>query len=99
MLRHVVLFSFKEHTAKEKIKEIEQAFMALPGRIDVIEDFEWGTDVSVENRSQGFTHCFFVSFKTKEDRDTYLPHPEHQKFVKLVEPFLKDVLVIDYLTQ
>jgi hypothetical protein len=99
MLRHVVLLSFKADTTNEKIDEIEQAFIGLPGKIDVIEDFEWGTDVSVENRAHGFTHCFFVSFKTKEDRDTYLPHPEHQKFVKLVEPVIEDVLVIDYLKQ
>jgi len=99
MLRHVVLFSWKKETSEEKIKEIEQAFADLPGRIDVIEDFEWGTDVSVENRAHGFTHCFFVSFKTEEDRDAYLPHPAHQAFVELVTPLFEDVLVIDYLKQ
>jgi len=97
MLRHVVLLSWKDGTDQNKINEIEQAFIALPGKIDLIHDFEWGTDVSTENIAHGFTHCFFVTFQSEEDRDAYLPHPEHTAFVDLVKPFLKDVLVIDYL--
>ena len=98
MLRHVVLFSWKDDTPMETIREMEQAFVDLPGKINLIEDFEWGTDVSVENSTHGFTHCFFVSFKTEKDRDAYVPHPEHQAFVDLIIPHLKDSLVIDYQT-
>ena len=61
MLRHVVLFKFKEGASKEKIKEIEDAFRDLPKRIDTIADFEWGTNNSPEGLAKGFTHCFFVS--------------------------------------
>ena len=96
MLRHIVLFSWKESAPEQKIKEIEQAFCELKNKIDLIEDFEWGLDESPENLAKGFTHCFFVTFKTREDRDSYLPHPEHQKFVELLKPFLKDVLVLDF---
>ena len=70
--------------------------MALPKKIDAIHDFEWGTDVSVENKSQGFTHAFLVTFRSKEARDKYLPHPAHQEFVKLVGPRLEDAFVVDY---
>src|ERR1041385_6171069 len=62
VLRHVVLFKFKEGTDDAKLQEIVDAFRALPSKIDVIKDFEWGTDVGVENLSKGFTHCFFVTF-------------------------------------
>ena len=62
MLRHVVLFRFKEGTSPEQIKEVENAFASLPGKIDIIKRFEWGTNVSAENRSEGFTHCFVLSF-------------------------------------
>lgn len=96
VLRHVVLFKFKETAEKETIDKIVRAFAELPKRIDVIRDFEMGTDVSVENRSHGFTHCFVVTFENEKGRDTYLPHPAHQEFVKLVRPWLDDVLVVDY---
>jgi hypothetical protein len=95
-LRHVVFFKFKEGTTPDKLKEITDAFAELPKKIDVIRDFEWGTDVSVENLSKGFTHCFFVTFDDEKGRDTYLPHPAHKAFVDIVKPHLDDVCVVDY---
>lgn len=96
MLRHVVLFKFKPATTSEQLKQVTDAFAALPDKIDVIRDFEWGTDVSVENLSKGFTHCFFVTFADAAGRDAYLPHPAHKEFVDLVKPLLDDVTVVDY---
>lgn len=98
ILRHVVLFKFKEEVSEAEVEEVVKAFGALPGKIDQIKDFEWGTDVSVEDKSEGFTHGFVVSFDSKEGRDEYLPHPAHQDFVKLVGPRLDKVLVFDYWT-
>ncbi len=34
LLRHVVLFQFKDGTTKEQVKQIEAAFRNLPGKID-----------------------------------------------------------------
>ncbi len=99
VLRHVVLFKFKEGTTKEQVKAIEAAFGALPSKIDTIRDFEWGTDVSPEGKSKGFTHCFFVTFADEKGRDVYLPHAAHKDFVKLVGPQVEDVCVVDYWTQ
>jgi len=96
VLRHVVLFKFKDSSTRQEIKEIEDAFRALPGKIDAIYDFEWGTDVSVENRQQGFTHCFVVTFQTEDDRAIYLPHPAHKEFGRILGPHLDKVLVVDY---
>jgi len=99
LLRHVVLFQFKPETTPSQIQEVVDAFAALPKKIDAIHDFEWGTDVSVEQKAQGFTHAFIVTFRSTEGRDEYLPHPEHQKFVQLVGPRLTNVLVFDFWTQ
>ncbi len=96
MLRHVVLFKFKDGTTPEQIKKIEDAFRALPGQIPAIQDFEWGTDVSVENISAGFTHCFLVTFADAAGRDAYLPHPAHKAFGGVLGPHLDKVLVFDY---
>lgn len=96
-LRHVVFFKFKPGTSAETLKQITDAFTALPGKIDVIRDFEWGTDVGVEGLSKGFTHCFFVTFADAAGRDAYLPHPAHKEFVDLVKPHLDDVCVVDYV--
>jgi len=93
-----VLLKFKDSSTDEQVKQIENAFCALPGKIDAIHDLEWGTDVSVENRQQGFTHCFFVTFLSENGRAKYIPHPAHKAFGGLLGPHLDKVLVIDYWT-
>ena len=99
LLRHVVLFQFNEETTADQVKTIEDAFRALPGQIDAIHSFEWGTDVSVEGIADGYTHCFFVTFQSAADRDAYLPHPAHKAFGALLRPHLAKVLVFDYWAQ
>jgi len=96
VLRHVVLLKFKDGTSAADVRTVENAFSALPSKIEAICDFEWGTDVSVENRQKGFTHCFLVSFPSEGARAEYLPHPAHKEFGAILGPHLDDVLVIDY---
>lgn len=98
VLRHVVLFKFKESATEEDIKSIEEAFSALPSKIPEIKAFEWGTNNSPEGLDKGFTHCFFVTFANEEARSKYLPHPDHVVFTEIVGPHLEDVLVVDYWT-
>ncbi|HUF63874.1 MAG TPA: Dabb family protein [Verrucomicrobiales bacterium] len=96
--RHVVLFKFKDDAPAEAVQRVEQAFIALKDKVDLVREFEWGKNVSPEGLNQGFTHCFFVTFDSKEDLEKYLPHPEHEKFVSLLKPHLDKVLVVDYVT-
>src|SRR5438128_2144421 len=77
--RHVVLFKFKDTASPEQVKQVEDAFRALPSKINTIVDFEWGTDVSPEGKADGFTHCFLVTFKDKAGLEVYLPHPAHDE--------------------
>jgi hypothetical protein len=96
MLRHVVMFGWKPDVPAQKVREIEDAFRALPGKIPQIAAFEWGTDVSAQGFSQGFTHCFVVSFASAADRDTYQVHPDHQAFIALSRPNVAQLLTFDY---
>jgi hypothetical protein len=98
-LRHVVLFKFKKEATTEAIKNIEDTFTALPSKIEAIKSFEWGLNNSPEGLNKGLTHCFFVTFDSEEGRTAYLPHPAHKAFVTLLEPYLEDVLVLDYWTK
>ena len=98
-LRHVVLFKFKQETPPEQIEALENAFRALPHAIDEVFNLEWGTDVSVENLAQGFTHCFLLTFQSEKDRDTYISHPAHKAFVAMLQPHLEKALVVDYMAK
>jgi hypothetical protein len=98
-VRHVVLFKFKDTATPEQVKKVEDAFRALPKKVPAILDYEWGTNMSPEKLDQGFTHCFFLTFKTAADRDAYLPHPDHNAFGKVLRPILDKVLVVDYVAK
>lgn len=96
MLRHVVLFKFKDGTSPADIEKVEIAFNELPNHIIEIKGLEWGINNSPEGLDQGFTHCFFLSFDDEAGRATYLPHPKHKEFGGILTPFLDKVLVVDY---
>ena len=99
VLRHVVMFGFKPEVTAEQVKAVEDAFGELPSKIDLIKDYEWGTDCSPEGLQQGLTHCFFVTFHSEADRDAYLVHPAHKEFGKLVRNKVAAVTVLDYWTR
>jgi hypothetical protein len=99
VLRHVVLFKFKDTATEADIKSVTDAFSALREKIPTIQSFEWGTNVSIEDHAQGFTHCFIATFNSEQDRNDYLPHPDHQAFGKLLGPHLDKVLVVDFWAQ
>ena len=98
-VRHVVFFKFKDDVAKEKVNEIVTAFGELKNQISEIAEYEAGTNVSQEKLDQGYTHCFVVTFKTLADRDAYLPHPAHKKFVELIDGKIDKVLVFDFVNE
>lgn len=99
VLRHVVMFGFKPEVTAEQIKAVEDAFGELPSKIDLIKDYEWGTDCSPEGLQQGLTHCFFVTFHSEADRDAYLVHPAHKEFGKVLGNKASAVTVLDYWTR
>lgn len=96
-VRHVVHFKFKPDATPEQIQHVVDEFAALKTKISVVESLEWGTNVSPEGLDKGFKHCWILSFRTEADRDTYLHHPDHEAFVKIVKPLLEDVQVVDFI--
>lgn len=97
--RHVVLFKFKDSATPDQVRAVETAFKTLPTQINSITGFEWGTNVSPEGKDEGFTHCFFLTFKDKAGLEVYLPHPDHKAFGALLRPILDKVLVLDYVAR
>ena len=99
LLRHVVIFKFKDSASEADVNRLNEAFNELPKEIPVVKDFEWGLNDSPENFHQDFTHCYLLTFESEEDRDSiYTPHPKHQAFVASLGPHLEKVFVVDYWT-
>jgi stress responsive alpha/beta barrel protein len=96
VLRHIVMYKFKDDASPAQIKEVIDAFAALPKKVDTIIAFEHGANVSTEGKSEGFTHVFVVTFKSEADLAAYLVHPAHQAYVKVVLDRREKVVVFDY---
>ncbi|MCB1379441.1 MAG: Dabb family protein [Alphaproteobacteria bacterium] len=76
MIRHVVLCRFKPDA---DVAGTFAALKALQQKIPGILAITCGADMSPEGLQKGYTHGFIVDFANAAARDTYLPHPEHQK--------------------
>jgi hypothetical protein len=96
VLRHIVMYKFKDNLPAAQLQEVIDAFGGLPKKINTIVGYEHGTNVSPEGKSDGFTHVFIVTFKTEKDRDAYLVHPAHDEYVKVVRDRREKVIVFDY---
>jgi heme-degrading monooxygenase HmoA len=96
VLRHVVLYKFKDGLPPAQLQEVIDTFAGLPKKIDTIVGFEAGTNVSKEGKSEGFTHAFVVTFKNEADLAAYLVHPAHDAYVKVVRDRREKVIVFDY---
>jgi hypothetical protein len=96
VLRHVVMFGWKDGTDTVYINKIVAAFKELKSKIPLIKSFEWGTNNSPEGLNNGLTHCFVATFSSNADRDAYLVHPDHKAFVNLLKPSPDKVTVLDY---
>ena len=99
VLRHVVLFKFKDTSTAADVKKVEDAFAELATKLPQIKGYEWGKNNSPENLNQGLTHCFLLTFSSEKDRDAYLVHPDHKAFGKVLGPHLDKVTVVDYWTE
>jgi hypothetical protein len=98
VLRHIVLYKFKDGLPPGEVQQVIDAFAGLPGKIDTIIDFERGENVSPEGKSEGLTHAFVVTFRDEAGRDTYLKHPAHLAYVDVVKNRREKVVVFDYWT-
>ncbi|HRA90406.1 MAG TPA: Dabb family protein [Planctomycetaceae bacterium] len=97
-LRHVVIFKFKPEVTAAQLDEINREFQNLKNAIPEVKDFERGINNSPEGLNKGFTHCYVITFASETDRDAYLPHPAHKKFVELIGGKLEEPFVFDYWT-
>jgi hypothetical protein len=96
LLRHIVLYKFKDNLKPGEVQQVMDAFAALPKKIKTIVDFEYGLNKSPEGKSEGLTHAFVVTFKSEADRDAYLVDPAHKEYVNVVKDRREKVVVFDY---
>jgi hypothetical protein len=99
MIKHFGVFKFKEGVSKETIGSCFDAMQDMVGNISGLLEMEHGPYDSDEGLDDGFTHGFIMTFDSLKSRDSYLPHPIHEKVKALVVPNLERVIVFDFETK
>jgi len=112
LLRHIVLFQYRDTTTPGQRQEIATRFHALKkstrGGREYILSIEFGPQNSPEGLNRNLEHGFIVTFRSEGDRNYYLGEPlikspecydpAHHEFKKFVQPFVTSagVLVFDF---
>jgi len=95
MVRHFGVFQFKTDISESQIEECFRTMKAMVSKIPGLLDMEYGPYDGNEGLNEDFTHGFIMTFDSPESRDSYLPHPLHEKVKELVVPRLKRAVVFD----
>ncbi|MEA5597548.1 Dabb family protein [Rivularia sp. UHCC 0363] len=95
-IQHMALLKFKPEITAEKIEELFNQLAELKELIPGITYFSGGYDSSNEGLNKEFTHGFLTTFDSIEARDTYLPHPEHERVKAELLPYINDIIVFDF---
>jgi hypothetical protein len=81
MLRHVVVFKFKDGVTREdpRVAEAYAQLAQLPGRIPEVREWEQGYNVS--GRDIAYDLALFSAFEGQEALQIYSDHPAHRAVV------------------
>jgi UDP-N-acetyl-D-mannosaminuronate dehydrogenase len=95
-VKHIVLLKFKDGTTEEQTSKFFDDLLDLSESISGIDDYVSGFNNSPEERAQGLTHGFIMTFADAAARDAYVVHPDHEKFKNAALEMVEDVVIFDF---
>ena len=78
MIRHCVFARFRPEITAEEKAGIYAGLRALVGRIDGLLAADFGPNISLEGKSQGFEDGFIMDLADRAALERYLVDPEHK---------------------
>jgi Stress responsive A/B Barrel Domain len=94
MIKHVVLFKFKQGTAQTNVDELMGLLAALPDAIPEIKSYQFGRDVTGIEKPYDF--ALVSGFDDMAALKQYADHPDHVKVVEFVRTISDDVASVDF---
>ncbi len=97
MVKHVVLFRFRDDVSTETQMLVRERFradiMALPEKMDFIRSLEVGFNIS---SSETWDICLSATFDCLDDVRAYSAFPDHQAAAAALKPYLAGRSCVDY---
>jgi heme-degrading monooxygenase HmoA len=94
MLKHVVMFRFKNETEEIQKVNVAKALKDLPGLISEIRGFEVGNDVLHSERS--YDMVLISVFENLEAMQRYQVHPAHQEVALKLKKMCDSIFAVDF---
>ena len=95
MVKHIVLFNFKDGTSQADVDATLAALNALPGEIPWARDWSLGKNFS--EREKTYTHALCCHFADRDELKGYLEHPAHVRVLReKIAPFWGQAAIMDY---
>ena len=94
MIKHIVMWKFKDGVAKADKLEMKRQLEALKGVVPSLVDIEVGLNLAAGDAAKDMV--LYSEFQTLEDLNAYAGHSEHLKVVEFVKPLVCERAVVDY---
>ena len=96
MLRHVVVFRWKDGTSSPEVDAIAAALRTLPGQIPELRAYDVGGDEGLVPGNADF--AVVADVDDAEAWATYRDHPAHRRVIdELITPVLESRTAVQYL--
>ena len=93
MIKHVVMWRFKEENKNENMAQTKEMLLALPAMIPEIKKMEVYFDTLHSEMS--YDLMLETEFESMKALNTYVVHPEHQKVSKFVRSVIETRVSLD----
>ena len=94
MIRHVVLWAFKDSVPLAERDAILAAVRALATTVPSLRSLDVGENVSPA-RAQGYTHVLLETFDDRPGLAAYASHPDHLPVLARLRDAVAELLAVD----
>ena len=94
MIRHVVLWAFKDGVPPAERDAIVDAIRALRATVPSLRSLEVGENVS-PGRAQGYTHVLLETFDDLAGLAAYASHPDHVPVLARLRDAVAQLVAVD----
>lgn len=94
MIKHIVMWKFKEGVAEADKLAVKHGLEALMGVTPTLINIEVGLDMLGTDQSKDMV--LYSEFQSLEDLKAYATHPEHLKVGELLKPLVCERHAVDY---
>jgi hypothetical protein len=94
VIRHVVLWAFKDSVPLAERDAILAAVRALATTVPSLRSLDVGENVSPA-RAQGYTHVLLETFDDRDGLAAYASHPDHLPVLARLRDAVAELLAVD----